>query len=1756
MIWNINKIYDKQGNYITFSYNELNSSGEFYPKSIEYTGNTNTGLTPFSKVKFFYEEREDVSKAYIHGSVLQQSVLLNKILVTTDGDGGLSHQYEFKYSKDIYSHLNEIVEYGSDGSNFNSTIINWGEETTQFVESTSFDNNDGNKFYFGDFNGDGKDDFVRTPDKTTYSSTDKWELFLNQNGTYFTKSDEDTLSDSYLNLHGTDHFFRKNLGLQTVDFNGDGLDDIVLVEYQEITYAANPELYVEYSYYYDPPFYNYYYKVLLSDGQHLNHDPDSSRNFNQNNAKVIFGDFDGNGKTDLWAIYEEDDLYNYEIYPIDFNGDGKTDIMAINHNSSFDLEDACIIYDGNSSVELYHSGFPTKWHRIFPGDFNGDGKTDMLTWTSAGWRITYSNGNNGFVWPDVPAPMTRNYDPDASDLDYNYFVSDFNGDGKSDIFEMYSNEHDGVYDSKLNIYYSDGNNFIEESHNFGIPGVYGSHLNFGDFNGDGKQQCFYKGFYLDPATIISMHPNEKKNLVHSITNGYNVQTEISYKPITDNAVYTKGSGAVFPVSDFQKALYVISSVKTENGIGGTNTTNYLYEGAKVHKQGKGLLGFMKTTASTSGISTSTQEYELLSNASYCALLLKKQSAKNSYGSSISEVNYSNSIKNYGGKRIFPYLTSTTSNDFLKGITITTSYTYNPTDLTYGNLSSVSINHNGEATTTTSNQYITAGAWCPNKISSSTMTKSRTGESGSFGRTTSFNYNTTTGLLTSKTADPGKSKSVTTSYLYDLYGNITKITTAASGLESRYLNMFYDTKGRFVTKKTNAIGHSVNLTYENSYGQVTSSTDANGNTVENKYDGFGRLKETINPTGQHIYSSLGWTSGSGPTNSLYYAITSTSGAGDAKEYFDGLGRSLRTETTGFDGTKIYSDIEYKSNGQVLKTSNPYYSINSPAWTTNSYDSFLRLSTQSGPTATFNYSYNGETVTTTNTSTGQSSSQTMDAIGNIVSSTDAGGTVSYSYNNAGLIKQVTGVGATFTLEYDEYGNQTNLVDPNAGPITYQHNAFGEIISQTDARGNTFTMTYDKLGRMISKTTPEGTSTYTYDTETYGKGLLASLNGPDNMGYSYNYDQYGRITHENEKIEGVIYSTSYSYDAYGNVSQVEYPSGFKISKIYNSNGYLQEIRRVDNGNLIWKAEEINALMQVEQSLSGDNIRTYQTYDSNGIPTGVQSGSIFNWQYTFNTSSGNLTSRKDNIFNLTESFSYDALNRLTSISKNGVITSTLQYANSGNISYKSDAGNFNYAENGAGINALTSIDNPNPAISTTQQDIDFTSFSKVSSISEGDYELLFKYGPEQERRKTELLQNNNVELTKIFATNYEKNISDSNTKELHYIWGGDGLAAVYIIDNGQGNMYYVYKDHLGSILALTNESGSIVSRNSFDAWGRPRNPTNWSYSNVPVSILDRGFTGHEHLEEFNLINMNGRVYDPIIGRFLSVDPYVQDPGNTQGLNRYSYCLNNPLVYTDPDGEWFITALMTLANAYLGGLQSNDFKFNPMDWDWGSFSTYYSIFTSGLSGYNLGGKIEDHFKNMNDSKELGSFMQKRAKNSDATFGSSTTDQLTSYPVKNLNYDELYGLDIMNLYDLSYEEFNALNPGTKVVWRKNEFFNVLPPDPSKMPLGFPPDPTIGVGLSLGLIHNSPMAIQNWFVGVGRGQANRVYFKPDFGLWEWKWSIPNIEKQVTLFGSYSRSRLIFTKLRWRGIYPYSSFYQTNGGFSTNESVLTYLGLLIQ
>ena len=113
---------------------------------------------------------------------------------------------------------------------------------------------------------------------------------------------------------------------------------------------------------------------------------------------------------------------------------------------------------------------------------------------------------------------------------------------------------------------------------------------------------------------------------------------------------------------------------------------------------------------------------------------------------------------------------------------------------------------------------------------------------------------------------------------------------------------------------------------------------------------------------------------------------------------------------------------------------------------------------------------------------------------------------------------------------------------------------------------------------------------------------------------------------------------------------------------------------------------------------------------------------------------------------------------------------------------------------------------------------------------------------------------------------------------------------------------DLLGSWDRIVNGNRQVVQRSHFDPWGNRMSAANWTQPQDGTNLaFRRGFTGHEHYDRFGIINRNARLYDPVLGRFFSPDPQVQSPFSTQGYNRYSYCGNNPVMFTDPDGEFFI---------------------------------------------------------------------------------------------------------------------------------------------------------------------------------------------------------------------------------------------------------------
>jgi RHS repeat-associated protein len=301
-----------------------------------------------------------------------------------------------------------------------------------------------------------------------------------------------------------------------------------------------------------------------------------------------------------------------------------------------------------------------------------------------------------------------------------------------------------------------------------------------------------------------------------------------------------------------------------------------------------------------------------------------------------------------------------------------------------------------------------------------------------------------------------------------------------------------------------------------------------------------------------------------------------------------------------------------------------------------------------------------------------------------------------------------------------------------------------------------------------------------------------------------------------------------------------------------------------------------------------------------------------------GNVLTRADaNENNLTETFTYDVLNRVTSatVSQNIAPVKSFAYDVIGNLLSKSDVGAYTYPASGANAvrpHAVTSISGS--TINTTfsydpngnqtaglGRTISYTSFNKPSAITNGSSTLNFSHDIDHQRFKQQIApEGTTTYYFDVFGVHAEL-ISNATLQWNDYLMVGGALIGMRSLQVGSLTTRYFHTDNLGSIAVITDESGAVVERDSYDAWGKRRRPTGEDDPAGSVeSQTTRGFTGQEELD-FGLVHLNGRVYDPLIGRMMSADPFVPDPLNAQAWNRYSYVINNPLAFTDPNGYCFL---------------------------------------------------------------------------------------------------------------------------------------------------------------------------------------------------------------------------------------------------------------
>jgi len=729
----------------------------------------------------------------------------------------------------------------------------------------------------------------------------------------------------------------------------------------------------------------------------------------------------------------------------------------------------------------------------------------------------------------------------------------------------------------------------------------------------------------------------------------------------------------------------------------------------------------------------------------------------------------------------------------------------------------------------------------------------------------------------------------------------------------------------------------------------------GVTTDKAYDAHGRLYFERSSVGSWAKTIFTRRDPDYYPMRPYYKTVSGSGTPTAVEYYDVMGRKYAQTTVAFDvdnstTKKIVTAFNYDSRGQLHFESIPNYYSATTTGTTYTYDVFGRaISTTHANGTTSSVDYTDEFNVVYTNQIGQTRTENRNALGELLSSTEKELTTTYGYDASGNLTKTTDSDGndTSVITYDVLGRKTKMVDLDSGEWIYDYNALGQLVSQTDAKLQTTEFKFDPMGRMIKRWESGSGSTTEWHFDQYGEtefpGKLV-YEKDLTTGYSktYGYDTKGRLnvtaTHipETSGVAATDYIEYITFDEYGRIFQQFDASGNNAGTqfVYNEQGYLTTVKdtRHAANDFFYKINEMNVFGKITEIESGNGVISEREFDDKtGLLKTIQTGtgySIQNLKYNFNAI-GRLEWRESTTENTShhEKFGYDNLNRLLTAEDliTGETTLTLTYHNNGNIKTKSDfndGATYTYSDtscsdNTAALHAVKQIGttaycydaNGNRTLtkenSVTKRTVTYSNFNKPLSIVANGHTTSFGYGINRQRfARTDT----NASGTK--TTHYVGNVEvHYNNGEVEFKRSIGGRVILSVI-GGNSTVKYLHKDYQGSITAITDHNpqgaAQVVQRMSFDAFGKRRYSVDWNAMDVSQrldfdhSITTRGYTGHEMLDEVNLIHMNGRTYDAEIGRFMQADPMVQDPGNGQNLNRYSYVLNSPMSYTDPSGYFY----------------------------------------------------------------------------------------------------------------------------------------------------------------------------------------------------------------------------------------------------------------
>lgn len=1238
-----------------------------------------------------------------------------------------------------------------------------------------------------------------------------------------------------------------------------------------------------------------------------------------------------------------------EVYYVvaDIDGDGWTDLCRA---TSQGLE-RYKYNSGTFSLSSTLSGLTasTLENYCLYADVNGDGLLDIVTAPKSGggnqWSFYAFTGGRSFV--------KRSYEICPQNDGEQFMFMDINKDGLADLLN--------VSGSRLN-YYLNENGTISRNcltSALTIPDGKGilpaNTLNFNAIS----QFVVVDGFYVNGYRFSWNLSRDR--LLTQFENSYGVVEQNSYEDMSVSAsVYQKDYGRTYSLaSGFSRRSFsanLISQTRVYSQSSSSELTEnnyYTWYDAVYNSKGLGFCGFGKVRCiDYVNDIVSVQTYDPQKRG---VLIGSTKALRRSMDSPFETTDntYDSHSTTYG--KLNPRLTKSVLTDNLTGLTTTTTMLYGDYDYPQSSVVRRQIGTGEVRTESTSYTYLHRVSESQYVLGSplSRVVDRKKGEDNvrrSFWRDkTIFTYDdrlrpatkeTYTGKAvrlaavsprpvaasTSTSSQAAASRfrvidktklTSRTEWGYDDYDNVVSERMAHNGA-SEYLvkSWSYDETHRHVASATDVLGRVTKYADYNKFGQPEHIVNHHGDTTVVTYDSWGNRKETAAPDGNRVLTSLAF-GGAG----VYTVSEKSSVKPHVITHYDAWNRKVRVMTQCFDGKWRCVDYGYNNKGQLSRVSLPYRianqedEISEKRWTEYTYDDYGRKTCEryaDGESAS--WSYSGSTIQ--ENSKGISRGLTYDPLGSLVGIVEPNGKINYVLRCDGQPSSVTCDSVTTTFRYDAYGRRYRIIDPSAGTQTDTTvwNADGTALrTQTNPNGQ-IVSTMDKFGR-ITKIDRLGEYSTAYAYDDFGR--LVSETSTNGTAKTYTYDRYDRVLTERETVpDGKWLQKSYAYGKGGQVNSIRYTSqtGDITTENYTwSNGINTGIV-LSEGTVVMRLDEENDLGAPVRVTTGEVSRTY-SFTTFGHPTGrkMDDGSIMDFEYAFQFPTGNLYVRQDNTRNLAESFTYDGLNRLTEMEGRKVT-----YTSYGNVTKVDGVGEMRYGnvpQKPYQITALVPEDDA--LVPSREQTVSYTCYGRPSRLVEGGKSASFTYNGSGDRVKMLYAEGVSPELTRYYiGGRYEQDIkSDGSSVERLYLGGDAYSAPMVLVRDGSGSWtaLNIGRDYLGSITHIVTADGTLLAEYSYDPWGRLRDPETheiYAPGTEPALYLGRGFTGHEHLPWFGLINMNARLYDPLLCRFLSPDPYVQAPDFTQSFNRYSYGLNNPLSYTDPNGEFVITTALIIGAA------------------------------------------------------------------------------------------------------------------------------------------------------------------------------------------------------------------------------------------------------